>query len=209
MFVNPVADSRAPCRRFRDGRVVKFTSAYKAAAFKLIDAQLDFIAVEQNFSAPGLFSGDDTNRSMSFRVDTAAGERIVIDVVYRPPVTDIRARAYVTLVNDRAAFGIDRLDVWLDEKVRSSLAFRNAVTIQQALLPDRYYLNEDVALAVLEAARANGGRAPLGWLSAQPGLGRRPQAAIFSLALTRRLLFVDKTKLVYDDFVLALPEVLA
>jgi len=62
-----------------------------------------------------------------------------------------------------------------------------------------------LADAVLTALRAAGGPTTLGWLKARPGLGDRPEAAIFTLALSQRLRFVDKTRPIDDAFALALP----
>ena len=196
---------RAPS--LRDGRLFSFENLYTADAFAVIDADQDFVAVEQNFARPGLSDrADAVFTTMAFRTLNAARQRIIIDVIYLPPISKARARRYVELLAQRDRFEFDRLQIWIGERIHETQAYRNAETISRTLHPGRYKLTPDVEGAVLEALRAAGGRTTLGWLRARPGLGDRPEAAIFSLALRRRLLFVDKTRPLDDGFVLALPD---
>jgi hypothetical protein len=193
----------------RDGRVFTFHNLYTLDAFAIIDADTDVVAFEQNFATPGLTEvvdgADDVPTTMAFRTLDVARQRKIIDVIYLPPISKARAYRYLELLAQRDTLGFDRLEIWIGADLRASQAYRNAQIIRRALHPGRYQLPEGVADAVLTALRAAGGPTTLGWLKARPGLGDRPEAAIFTLALSQRLRFVDKTRPIDDAFALALP----
>lgn len=190
----------------RDSRVFTFHNLYTADAFFIIDADPDVVAVEQNFAALGLPDRADADlTAIAFHTLTVARQRNIIDVIYLPPISQARANRYRELLAQRDTLGFDRLQIWIGADLRASQAFRNAETIRRALHPGHYQLTADVDDAVLAAMRAAGGRTTLGWLKARPGLGDRPEAAIFTLALRQRLRFVDKTRPIDDAFALALP----
>ncbi len=203
--------SKSPCGfstaapSLRDGIVYRFHNFYTLNAFTVIEADPDFVTYEQNFRPKTLFVPEAAERAMAFIATTVARERHVIDVVDRAPVSKARAQLYCELLRRRRELGFDVLQVWDHERLLRSVAYRNAETIRRALHPGHYHLAEDVASAVLEAVRNARGQATLGWLKRQPGLGDRPKAAIFTLALNRRLLFVDKRHPIDDAFAVALP----
>ena len=197
--------TRAPS--LRDSRVFTFHNLYTADAFVIIDADTDVVAFDQYFASPRLSDGEfATDKTTTFRMDTVAGQRVIVDVVDFPEVSEARAQRYLDLLAQRDRLGFDRLEIWIGEDLRASQAYRNADTVRRALHPGRFHLAQGVAEAVLAMVRAAGGSTSLGWLKGRPGLGDRPEAAIFTLALRQQLRFVDKTRPIDDGFLLALPD---